>query len=498
MLKNVQSLALQQKLSPQLIQAQLLLAVPTLALEQKIKLEIEQNPLLEDVMDTDLEDNTDDEETTEAANEKEPVSETEDGSENGTGAEENTYDMDEWNDYSENDTDGYKSPEEYQKNYKGDSADKTDYLINKYNQVKESPLDQLHEAGLDERNIIIGEEILGSLAEDGYLRDSLDEIKDDLNRQFGLRCTAEEVEKVLKIIQKFDPVGLGSRNLQECMSLQIEELSIDEKDKALCLKLINEHFDEFKAKHFEKLSRILQIPLEKLDCLFEIIHRLNPVPGNMDSNPERGYIYPDFIITKVKEQLVVELTDDYIPPVRINRRYVQMLRSKSTAKQTKEFLKNRFEAAKWFINAIQSRKETMLKVMRAIVSRQREFFLTNGEILKPMFEKDIAYDINMDLSTISRTVRNKYVQTDFGIFELRYFFSNSIQMESGEDVSSKLVKGKIREFIDNENKASPYSDDKLTQLMNEAGFTIARRTVAKYREAMKIPKASLRRKIVFE
>ena len=329
------------------------------------------------------------------------------------------------------------------------------------------------------------------------MRDSLEEIQMDLNKQYGLSFTVEEIENVLKIIQKFDPVGLGSRNLQECLSLQIEELNIDDENKSLCLKLINEYFDEFKAKHFEKLAKLLKISLEHLESLFEIIHKLNPVPGNIDTFPERDYIYPDFIISINKDQLIVELTDDYIPPVRISKRYIQMLKNRNVPKDTKEFLKNKFESAKWFINAIKSRKETMLKVMKAIANRQKEFFFTSGEVIKPMLEKDIAYDINMDLSTISRTVRNKYVQTDFGTFELKYFFSISMQMESGEDVSSKIVKEKIREMINNEDKANPFSDDKITQLMNESGFSIARRTVAKYRESLKIPKATLRRKIVF-
>lgn len=489
MLKNVQSLSMQQKLSPQLIQAQLLLAVPTLALEQKIKLEIEQNPMLEDGLEEEPEENTEAEQSADekSALEEDEIKEPE---------SDETYEIDEWYDYSDDGSDGYKSPEEYQKSSKEEQENKTDYLINKYNRQKESPLDQLHEAGLDERSILIGEEILGSIAEDGYLRDPLEEIQMDLNKQQGLSFSIEEIESVLKIIQKFDPVGLGSRNLQECLTLQIVELNIDEETKSQCLKLINEYFDEFKAKHFEKLTRLLRISMEQLESLFDIIQKLNPVPGNIDTFPERDYIYPDFTVTKNKDQLIVELTDDYIPPVRISKRYIQMMKNKNLPKDTKEFLKNKFEAAKWFINAIQSRKETMLKVMKAIVNRQREFFLTNGEVIKPMLEKDIAYDISMDLSTISRTVRNKYVQTDFGTFELKYFFSISMQMESGEDVSSKIVKEKIREMINNEDKANPFSDDKITHLMNEAGFSIARRTVAKYRESLKIPKATLRRKIV--
>lgn len=485
MLKNVQILGMQQKLSPQLIQAQLLLAVPTLALEQEIKLQLEQNPLLEETLEEELSE----------AQEVEPVLDAE--SEPASDEKEETYELDEWYDYSDTDTEGYKSPSEFSKSNDFNSEARTEYLLHKAYKSKESPLDQLHRAGLEEKYLIIGEEIIGSLADDGYLRDSVEDILEDIKKQYSLDIKLEDFEYVLKIIQKFDPIGLGSRNLQECLTVQIEELDLDNETKDLCLKLVNEYFDEFKSKHFEKLAKFLKIPLEKVNELFEIIHKLNPVPGNLDSLPERDYIYPDFLVTKAGNALLVELTDDNLPSIRISRRYLKMLRTKGIEKQTKEFLKNRLDSAKWFLNSIVSRRETMLKVMNAIVDRQKEFFLTNGENLKPMYEKDIALDINMDISTVSRTVRNKYVQADFGIFELKYFFSNPIQTDSGEDVSSKLVKEKIREFIDSEDKSKPLSDDKIMALMNEAGYPIARRTVAKYREALKIPKATLRRKIVF-
>ena len=482
MLKNVQILGMQQKLSPQLIQAQLLLAVPTLALEQEIKLQLEANPLLEEAAELEQSENTDDIES--------------DGESPSDDEKEETYDLDEWYDYSDNDTDGYKSPDEMAKKQNQNQESKTDFLLNKAYKYRETPLDQLHSCGLEEKYVIIGEEIIGSLGDDGYLRDSLEDILVDLKKQYSLDITIGDVENVLKIIQKFDPIGIGSRNLQECLSVQIEELDVDDETKSLLLKLVNEYFDEFKSKHYEKLTKLLKVPLERVNELFEIIQRLNPLPGNLESVPEREYIYPDFIVTKVDNELIVELTDDNFPSIRLNRRYIEMLRSKKVARQTREFLKNRLDSAKWFMNSIISRRETMLKVMNAIVDRQREFFMTNGENLRPMYEKDIASDINMDISTVSRTVRNKYVQTDFGVYELKYFFSNPIQTESGEDVSSKIVKEKIRELIDNEDKSKPLSDDKITQLVNDAGYPIARRTVAKYREAMKISKATLRRKIV--
>jgi RNA polymerase sigma-54 factor len=484
MLKNVQIMGMQQKLSPQLIQSQILLAIPTLALEQEMKLQLESNPLLEEVAEAEQET-------------EETESESEQEDKEAENSEEESYDIEEWYDYSGFDeAEGYKSPEEFAREGREETENRTDYLLNKAYKQRETPLDQLHRAGLEDKYVIIGEEIIGSLGDDGYLRDSLEDILNDVKKQFDLDITLEDVEYVLKIIQTFDPVGIASRNLQECLNVQIQELEIDAESRELCLKLINENFDDFKSKHYEKIARTLKIPLEKVNTLFEIINRLNPVPGNPDPLEEKGYIYPDFIVSKTGDDLQVELTDDFLPVLRISRRYVEMIRSKKTSKKAKEFLKSRLEAGKWFISSIQSRRETMMKVMKAIVDRQKMFFLKNGENLKPMFEKDIASDINMDISTVSRTVRNKYVQTDFGTFELKYFFSNPIQTESGEDVSSKMVKEKIKELISNEDKQKPFSDDKLTQLLNEAGFPIARRTASKYREALKIPKATLRRKIL--
>jgi RNA polymerase sigma-54 factor len=460
MLKNVQRQYLHQKLSPQAIQSQLLLAIPTLQLEQEIKNQLEDNPMLEDTVDVDTSDTKE-------------IAEKED-------------------EYSLEGLYSYNEPSAYSKRERNE--DKTEYLINRNVKLKESPLDQLYRLGLDSDEIIIGEEILGSIDDDGYLRTPIEEIAANVNEKFNKALTHEDVEKVLKIIQRLDPVGTASRNLQECLSVQLEEMNIDSKDKVMLLKIVNEYFDEFSHKHFEKLSKLLNVPLEKVNDLMEIIHRLNPVPGKQDTAAD--YIYPDFIVTKIDGKIYVELNSDSKPKVRISKKYLDLLKSKDTEKDTKEFLKNKFDSAKWFLNAIQSRKDTMLKVMKAIVERQREFFESNGENLKPMFEKDIAEDINMDVSTVSRVVRGKYVQTDFGMYELKYFFSTPVHSESGEDVSNKIIKEKIREMIDSEDKSKPLSDDKITEMVHQAGFPIARRTVAKYRESMRIPKATLRRKIL--
>jgi RNA polymerase sigma-54 factor len=461
MLKNSQGQVLQQKLSPQAIQAQLLLAIPTIALEQEIKKQLEENPVLED--------NIDSEDKTE------------------TSPEEN-YDTENWNNFSERSN--------YSSNFSGTDEERTDYLLNKQGKLKETPLEQIYAMGLETDELIIAEEILGNLEDDGYLRISLEEIKEDITEKYFIEPDMQKIESVLHTVQNIDPPGIAARNLQECLSIQLNDRSNDltDDDRELCLKMINEHFEEFKLKHFEKLAKLLDVNLEKINELFEIIHKLNPAPGKQDTAAD--YIIPDFIVKEVDGNLKVELTGSSKPGIKISRKYMEMLKDKSTEKDTKDFLKNKVESARWFINAIESRRETMLKIMNAIVNRQMEFFTSHGENIKPMFEKDIAEDISMDISTVSRVVRGKYVQTDFGIFDLKYFFSAAMKTESGEDVSNKIYMDKIRELIEKEDKSKPLSDDKIAEIMNNDGFSLARRTVAKYRENMKIPKATLRRKII--
>ena len=461
MLKNSQGQVLQQKLSPQAIQAQLLLAIPTIALEQEIKKQLEDNPVLEDGIEAD------------------------DRSE--TLPEEN-FETESWNTYPERSS--------YSSSFSGTDEERTDYLLNKQGKQKETPLEQVYRMGLSSGELIIAEEILGNLEDDGYLRISLKEIKEDIAEKYSAETDIAEIEHVLNIVQNLDPPGIAARNLQECLSIQLKDISngLDDNDRELCLKMINEHFEEFKLKHFEKLAKLLNTGLEKINELFEIIHRLNPAPGKQDTAAD--YIIPDFIVREADGNLMVELTGSSKPGIKISRKYMDMLKDKSTGKDTRDFLKNKVESARWFINAIESRRETMLKIMNAIVNRQMEFFTSHGENLKPMFEKDIAEDISMDISTVSRVVRGKYVQTDFGIFDLKYFFSAAMKTESGEDVSNRIFMDKIRELVEKEDKSKPLSDEKIAELMNNEGFNLARRTVAKYRENMKIPKATLRRKII--
>src|SRR4030095_2889380 len=461
MLKNEQRLSLHQKLSPQAIQAQLLLTVPALELEEEVKNQLEQNPLLE-------EDST--QEASDGQNESNPEIE------KLIGELQSAY---------------RESAPHYSQR-----SDNSDYIAKNFVKPVDTPLDQMYRLGLNETDELIGTEIIGSLDDDGYLRISLEDIVSDLNNKYSIGITEADVERVLKIINKLEPIGLASRELKECLVIQLEELDIDPELKALCIKMICHHFDDFTHKHFEKLAKEIGISKEKLNEMFDVIQKLNPHPGLSEIQSDPEYIYPDFIVTKVDGKWEVELTRDTSVKIRISPKYLEMYDSKSTSADTREFIKNKLESARWFLNAVRSRKETMLKVMKAILDKQTEFFETNGEVLKPMFEKDIAEEINMDISTVSRVVRGKYVQTDFGIFELKYFFSSAYRTETGEDISNKMVKEKIREIIENEDKAKPLSDDHVTELMKNNGFNIARRTVAKYREAMRIPKATLRRKIV--
>lgn len=464
MLKNSQGQILQQKLSPQAIQAQLLLAIPTIALEQEIKKQLEDNPVLEDGIDAD----------------KQQEQET---------GEYDNYETENW-------SDNYSSRNYKNNDFSGSDEDRTEFLINKQSRTKETPLEQVYKLGLSSEQLVIAEEILGNLEDDGYLRLSLNEILEGINQKYHINFKIDDIEHILKFVQKLDPVGIAARNLQECLSIQLNDPAndLDDNQRILCLKMINEYFEEFRQKHFEKLSKLLKVPLEKISELFEIIHRLNPAPGKLDVAAD--YINPDFIVKENNGNLTVELTGESNPGIKISKKYLEMLKDKRTQKDTKEFLKNKVESARWFINAIKSRRETMLKVMNSIVEKQKVFFYSHGDNLKPMFEKDIAEDISMDISTISRVVRGKYVQTDFGIFELKYFFSTGLKTQSGEDVSNKIFMDKIRVMIESEDKSKPLSDDKISEIMNTKGFNLARRTVAKYRENMKIPKASLRRKII--
>jgi RNA polymerase sigma-54 factor len=469
------------KLSPQQVQYLKMLQLPTLALEQKIKAELEMNPLLEEGFEEEMEITQDQDPTTpeaEPSTEESPKEQ----------AEEDKYTID---DFMNDEQGGYKTREAF------DDEEKDDLPIPDSSPLYHRLMEQFSLLDLDDEEILIGGEIIGNVDEDGYLRRDLATIVQDLNLMHGTSITLERAEEVLRKIQQLDPVGIASRSLQECLIVQLEASHNDPTLKALGLRLLRESYDDFAMRHFEELAKKLAISKDDLKKVFDIIQHLNPKPGEGEFAAHENYVVPDFIVTKGDEDFIISLNDRNIPPLRINRAYKDLMskrKKNGISPEAKDFIRQRFEAAKWFISSIHQRRETMVKVMRTILEKQREFFET-GEGLRPMIYKDISEVIGMDISTISRVVNSKFVQTDYGVFPLRFFFSDSISTTDGEEVSNKEVKKKLKDLIDAEDPLKPLSDHKLAELLNQQGLNIARRTVAKYREAMMIPVARLRRKL---
>lgn len=480
MLHLLQQQRLLQKLTPQQVQYLKLLQLPVLALEQQIKAELEMNPLLE--------------EGTEGENEQiqeEPIEikgETEDSLTDAK-ANEDGYSLE---DFMNDDLDGYKA-----ESMVGHDKEKEEMPLPADIPLTQRLLEQLRLQNLGEEELLLAEEIIGNIDEDGYLRRELELVVQDLNLGRGLSILIEKAQKVLHVVQRLEPPGIGARTLQECLLIQLEVGNFKPKLKHQAYKVIHEYFDDFTMKHYEDLAKKLSIHIDQLKPVVELIHKLNPKPGEGQFSPQQNYVMPDFIVERVDDEIVVMLNDRSIPPLRINKAYREMIgrrKNNGYSAEAKDFVRKRFEAAKWFIASMHQRRNTLLRVMRAIVDKQREFFET-GENLKPMIYKDIAGLIALDISTISRVVNGKYVQTEHGMFELRHFFSDSITTSTGEEVSNKEVKRIIKELIEKEDSSSPLRDDRIAEILKKQGYPIARRTVAKYREQMRIPVARLRRKL---
>lgn len=476
------SQSLQQKLSPQQIQFIKLLQVPTAELEARIEEELEVNPALEEGDDHDgPEENFEEQEAQEQSSKDEDV---------------------DIKDYlPDDDYSGYKM--------QGDGGDDEDreMPIPMASSLHEQLMSQLDFLGLNEHQYNIGKQLVGSIESDGYIRRDLESIVNDLAFSQGIETTVEEVESILKKIQTFDPPGIAARDLQECLLLQLDRMDNGHDiDVAVAKKIITECYDEFTKKHYQKIQKKLDTEDEDFvrDAV-ELIVKLNPKPGGggASSMVKNQYIIPDFILTNNNGKLELALNSKNAPELRISRSYTEMFRAydKSDKKDKKlkeavSFVKQKLDAAKWFIDAIKQRQQTLLRTMKAIVDFQYDFFLEGDESkLKPMILKDIATMINMDISTVSRVASSKAVQTDFGIYPLKYFFSEGIATDSGEEVSSREVKQIIKEIIEKEDKSKPLSDDKLEKILNEKGYNIARRTVAKYREQLNIPVARLRKEL---
>jgi RNA polymerase sigma-54 factor len=485
MMKISQHLELKQQLTPQQVILSTLLQLPMLALEQKLKTELELNPMLEEGLDMEL-----DQEMPEDNDEIDTDEKNEDDSE----VEEDVLDYDNveedinWdeliNDESQFDYKPPRDPDEDEEVERPNAYQPTIY---------EHLIQQLHENVDDEVEFRIGEYLIYNIKEDGYLDPEID--LENVAMIFNV--PGEKVEKVLKKIQKFDPVGIGARNLQECLLVQLEELD-DIWIHDLARTIVKNYWEDFINKRFDKLEQALEVDRESIREAIEVIQKLNPKPGEAYFDTKLNYVVPDFIVEKVDGKFIITLNEGNLPPLRISPHYLKLLsQRKGVNKEVRSYLKKKLEAARWFLNAIHQRRETMMKVMTAIVNRQYDFFDKGPEHLKPMIMKDIADDIGMDISTISRVVNGKYVQTDFGVFELRSFFTEGIQTADGEEVSTQKVKQRIKELIENEYQLNgkPFSDQQLANILNKEGYNIARRTVAKYREQLGIPVARLRKKL---
>ena len=482
---------LSQKLSPQQIQFIKLLQVATTELSSRIEEELEFNPALEEGReDPGPEENEERDEPYDDLDEP--------GSDEGAEEKINLEDY-----LRDSDQAGYKLQGD------GPSADDDDREIPMASSTTLNDLlmQQLGFLPLNGKYRAIGEQLIGSIDGDGYIRRDLYSIANDLAFSQNIDAREEELEEVLDMIQQFDPPGIAARNLQECLILQLDRKRGNYEVASLAIQIVEDHFEDFTRKHYEKIERKLSVEDHQLmrDAISMITH-LNPKPGDVSggSGGESQYITPDFILVNNSGKLELSLNSQNAPELRINRNYREMLdhlsRTTKKSKQEKEalgFIRQKLDSAQWFIDAIRQRQQTLLKTMNAIVAFQYDYFLEGDESkLRPMILKDVASAIDMDISTVSRVTNSKFVQTDFGTFPLRYFFSEGIASTTeGEDHSSREVKSILKEIISNEDKKRPLSDDRLEEMLVAKGFQIARRTVAKYREQLNIPVARLRKEI---
>lgn len=476
-----------QKLSPQQIQLMKLLQIPAIALEQRIKEEIEENPALEE----------------------------------GADEEENEInDFDDDLDVEQNPND--KDDEEFNFSDYLDDDDTPSYKLNANNQSadderKEIPfvsgisfqeqlLSQLGLRIMGEKSYLIATQIIGNIDDAGYLQRELNALVDDLAFSLNIVTSVDELKNLLEIIQEFDPPGVGAKNLQECLLLQLKRSTSSNKAIENAIEILSHYFDDFTKKHYDKISKKMNLDTEEIKSAVNEIIKLNPKPGNTQSETSKSvqYILPDFYLTNEDGILEISLNNKNAPELRISRTYSEMM---ETYSQTKEkpssqqkdammFVKQKIDSAKWFMDAIKQRHNTLEETMKCIAKFQEDYFLTGDETkLKPMILKDIAEKVGLDISTISRVANSKYIQTPFGTFLLKSFFSESLQTDSGEEVSTREVKKILQNCVEAEDKMSPLTDDELAKILNEKGYNIARRTIAKYREQLNIPVARLRKEL---
>ena len=487
-----------QKLSPQQIQLMKLLQVPTANLEERIKEEMEANPALE--VDEEAHKEEEDPYTDEFSDNEEDTDNYEE--QDGSVDDYDNIDVTEYLHDDDGEIAEYKTRED---NYADDDENRQ-LPIKTETSFYDMLVSQLGLLTLDDQQRKIAEHIIGSIDEDGYLRRDTPALVDDLAFRQNLETTVADVDSIIAMIQSFDPPGVGARDLPECLLLQLKRQKQEGKEVDTAILAIEKYFDEFTKKHYEKIQRGLGLNDEELKDVMQQIIKLNPKPGgNVGSiNKAENYVVPDFFILNSNGKLELTLNSRNAPELRISEGYKDMMKEYSRGtkkdKQQKEavlFIKQKIDAAKWFIDAIKQRQHTLLDTMGAIMSHQEEFFLTGDETtLRPMILKDIAEKTNLDISTVSRVANSKFVQTEFGTYRLKFFFSESLSTDSGEEVSTREVKKILSDMIEAESKRHPLSDEKLTELLQEKGYNIARRTVAKYREQLNIPVARLRKELV--
>lgn len=469
MLKQGLELKQTQKLSPLQIQTIKLIELPIQELEQRIRKELEENPVLdEDVPKEKEEDEAPREVSLSEYKEDDPIP---------------SYRLR---------ADNYSKDERPQ--YSTFSVKES---------FTQSLMEQLGYRNLTEHQYSVAAFIIGSLDDDGYLRRSIDTLVDDISFRANMETSEEEVLAMLKIVQEFEPAGVGARDLRECLLLQIRHCK---KTPAVehAVRILDHYFHDFTSKHYQKIMTRMGLTEEEMKAAIAKILKLNPSPGGQidDSYSDQAQqIVPDFLLEYTDGELILTMPRFSIPELRVNRKYADLLMEAATSserekKEAAAFVKKKLESAKWFVEAIKQRHNTLYSTMQTIIEYQREYFIDGDEThLKPMVLKDIAERTGFDISTISRVVNSKYIETHFGIYSLKYFFSEGLENQDGEEVSTRELKKALQECVDNEDKHKPLTDDELVVKMTEMGYKVARRTVAKYRDQLGIPKARLRREL---
>ncbi len=479
-------LGLSQKLSPQQIQYQKLLQLNTLSLEQRIKTELELNPFLEEVLLEDMDMSLDETEDRDDA--------TLDDVEDDFDKSKDEFDIEDYMNDASIDEDRYSKTIE---------EERLQPIAPSRISLSENLLEQFRMLDLTEEEYSIGEVIIQSLDITGYFKLDMAKLVEDINMFDGIEVTIQQAEEVLKKIQTLEPLGVGARTLQECLLIQIKGSSFDPYYSYLAEKILTDYYNDFFNKKFDNIKKGLDLTTETLRSTLDLIQKLNPKPGEGNIlNEHTNQITPDFIVEKVDKNYIVSLNDKYGTSVTLSQTYLDYIsgnkrkrKISEREKETHKFLREKYESAKWFLASIEQRRQTLMKIMRAIVEKQYEFFELGPRSLRPMIYKDIAEEIEMDISTISRVVNGKYVQSPQGIHELKFFFSEGLSTDSGDEISNRHIRELIKEIVLGESKENPHSDDKIASLLQDKGIHIARRTVAKYREQLKLPVARLRKEL---